>query len=334
MFNYDENVTVGSSNTIYNSANGVIIDRVAQIVDNQPKIKPLYYSYPRIETLTSPPNDTVNDYTFYKTQDGSLIRLFYHCDEWNVATNMHPDATRSKFRNDTSFYDLFIETMNVCGLSFDTLNKNHCYTLLMINPNNSTVFTHTVHSLVLLCVYDLINDCEIPNTLINGLCNMQLATPTDVQLTVVPNASMTGYLMVHNSTGVRYRIELPIYKIMKQLRGKRENPVVQILELNSTGQLETFIKCYPEQLDNVRDTLAVVDRSINSLLDSYVSYYIKKEVKNLHYDTNCRTLLYNLHQQYKRSRNDNNVFKVNYIRVRQAFMTLDPDVQYSIIMTL
>jgi len=53
----------------------------------------------------------VENFTIYQSDEGTLIRVFYHTNRWYVATNKKLDAFKSKWGSSESFGDLFIKAI-------------------------------------------------------------------------------------------------------------------------------------------------------------------------------------------------------------------------------
>ena len=91
-------------------------------------------------------NNNYNDITIEESIDGTLINLFYDNNQWNVSTKGSINAKKSYWYSNQSFYNLFIEAWNKyysnldeTNTNFDELNKEYCYSFVLMHPNNQIV---------------------------------------------------------------------------------------------------------------------------------------------------------------------------------------------------
>ena len=92
--------------------------------------------------------------TIEKFVEGTMINLFYYNDEWNIATRGNIGAKCKFFRDyEKTFRVLFLETMNECGLEFDMLNNELCYTFVMQHPENRIVIPFVEKKLIIIGLY-------------------------------------------------------------------------------------------------------------------------------------------------------------------------------------
>lgn len=86
------------------------------------------------------------DNGFEATQkiDGSLIKLYYWNNKWNVATNSGIDAADSPLQEGLickNFYELF--SMAAKDLTYSILNKNYTYVFELVSPYNKVVIPYS-----------------------------------------------------------------------------------------------------------------------------------------------------------------------------------------------
>ena len=73
-----------------------------------------------------------NEYNLYKVYDGTIINLYYYNEEWKISTNKAYDANNLIFINNKTYKDILLEILtHYPEFSFDSLDKDKCYTLCM-----------------------------------------------------------------------------------------------------------------------------------------------------------------------------------------------------------
>ena len=118
-------------------ANGVIFENG----NSNPKL--LHYSFEkcydtRDDLYTFKPGEKYDVGLYF---EGSIIKLFWYKETWNVSTSRGIDAKTNFWISEKSFFELFVECVEKsysCNYQFflDSLEKNSFYTFLMCHPEN------------------------------------------------------------------------------------------------------------------------------------------------------------------------------------------------------
>ena len=131
-------------------------------------------------------------YSLSNSIEGTHIIVFYHNDKWFITTKKCLDAKTSKWNGETSYYDMFMNTIKD-KFNLDDLDKNYCYHFNLINVNNyrntkvktsqlELIFITEKYSLKVIQddkLYKLLNfnkskiDFKDNNELINNINNYQ-----------------------------------------------------------------------------------------------------------------------------------------------------------------
>ena len=142
MVNFTEKTNM--NDTINRQANGIIFEKGTK--------KLLHYSFEKCyEGLGVPGNDTDtfdvknlngDPFSIDLYFEGSVIKLFYHNEVWNVATSRGMDAASNFWLSDKSFKQLFEECVeNTYETDFSSftecLDKKYFYTYLIQHPENT-----------------------------------------------------------------------------------------------------------------------------------------------------------------------------------------------------
>ena len=80
---------------------------------------------------------------FFEKIDGSLIKMWFHNDEWHISTQKNIDAGNALVDLSIfSFKDLFMDGLKAQGFSFDRLDKGVTYLFELVSPYNQVVVAH------------------------------------------------------------------------------------------------------------------------------------------------------------------------------------------------
>ena len=93
------------------------------------------------------------------TYEGTLIRLFYYNNKWNMSTKKMINALNARWTSSKSFGEMFLEIFDPSIL--DKLDKNHCYSFIMSHNENNIIFKYASNFLIHISSIDLVNQVEI-----------------------------------------------------------------------------------------------------------------------------------------------------------------------------
>ncbi len=80
---------------------------------------------------------------FFEKIDGSLIKMWFHNDEWHISTQKNIDAGNALVDLSIfSFKDLFMDGLKAQGFSFYKLDKGVTYLFELVSPYNQVVVAH------------------------------------------------------------------------------------------------------------------------------------------------------------------------------------------------
>jgi hypothetical protein len=221
--------------------------------------------------------------------EGTLIKVFYHNEKWNIGTSRNIDAVYSYWGSDKSFKELFLQTAEDKGLDLDSLDKNCCYSYIL------------QHSEV--CIgYDSVYDGIWPLNKINlDTLEETLYVPTyrdNPQIEDLRNQmSYNTNFMLITETGKRIKMLSKEYKHAKALLNNNPSVKWTCLEILKDQKSHEFIKYFPSKspiLDEVNSKLRYTIEELHRL---YFDRFIKKIRVDMPYK--YRKIIYNLHGNFK-----------------------------------
>lgn len=281
----------------------------------------------------------VNDYNniyIEESIDGTLINLFYDNDEWNVSTKGSINAKKSFWYSNQSFYNLFIEAWNKYYKDFDELNKDYCYSFVLMHPNNQIVTYYKNPELRLLQIRDMNNFNLIGN-------HLKIDTPQKLDLIsnnynelnkLVNNLSyeLEGFMLYSSNKLDRVKLKNKNYSNVKELKGNYRKILFRLVELNNndTEKLNELLIYFPFYKHNLDRFLFFKKRFIGSLF--YLYNKTKKQYKYIDYPNHISKYIYLLHNKYINNIKDKNIKKsINKKDCIDLFESLKVNEQINII---
>lgn len=95
------------------------------------------------------------NYSCTEMIDGTVIRLFFHNDEWNVATRNHTDAGKCRWNSTRTFRELWNECLEKYeDFHTDLLDTSMTYMFVIQHPDNEQIIKVETPVIYLIDVYD------------------------------------------------------------------------------------------------------------------------------------------------------------------------------------
>lgn len=285
-----------NTNPILNIYNGQIYEKKTnKLVCN---MYPIVKEYPDCYQY-----DNFDDLIIEEAIDGTLIKLYYYNNEWNVATNRCIDAKESYWISNKSFYDLFTDA--AVNLDIAKLNTSYCYAFILQHPSNRNVKRYENPNLIYVYSYDLVNNVI---ALDNSLSHLDRPkrykfNNWDEIINSLPNLNYDneGYI-IYNKNQEITKVVNPNFKKVKDLKGNTPDINYRCLVLYKYGRTDEFLSYYPEYVNIFKSIKLELTELVNKLYMLYVSKYIKKERVQLPKQYNI--VLYHIHNDYMKSNNN------------------------------
>lgn len=235
---------------------------------------------------------------------GTIIKLYYYNNNWNIATSNHLDASENTWSSNKTFEELFIECVTTSYpeetyYSFlNGLSPKCCYSYLIQHPENkqtikiyeALLFEINKINLDTLHEYADIEFFKVDKT-VEEIVNSENRHICDNYLILKLNEDLT----------INSRIKLlsPEFLKLKEIEGNQPNPGLRIIELLHSYELqEEFIRAFPEhhELCNKINNMFKITRS--KIHELYFNIHIKK--LEIEIPIKFNRILYQMHCRYKK----------------------------------
>jgi len=301
MFNYTECDNVAPVEV--KKTRGIVIDKITK---NQ-----IVGSFGYTETYTKEDEEVLGnlfsnlssgEWTFFYSLESTLLRVFYHHDQWYLATHKKLDAFKSRWSCRSTFGELFVEALSresgkkpdeVMDWLHGFLDKEKVYCfLLKSNQENRIVCQVNLKrpKIVYLGSFDKGPDVVLDTSPLE-ITGMELARPEVVpfsevdtiprileKVETIDHNEYQGLLAIHIPTQKNIKILNTEYKKYYDIRGNNPNLRFRYLEIrNDPERVRMLYFLYPksaELFDQLEDTIHKISRMIYHF---YVNRYIKNQ---------------------------------------------------------
>jgi hypothetical protein len=242
--------------------------------------------------------------TITESLDGTMIRLYYHNNQWCVATKGHTDASKSKWSSDKNFRQLFDEALeNHPEYSTDTFCTHCTYVFLLQHTDNKIVCPVEKNQVFLV---DVFNNKTLECTTASDVFNFQrprsLGPMSIDQLSVfvtLGEETVKG-VMITTSDHRRICVLSELYENRQHLKGNQVDMERQYLTLRSGNNHYKFTSQFPEYVDMVKTLESNLRSNTNHIHSLYMAKHIKKQQVTTTPEEN--KILFSIHGFYLRTR--------------------------------
>ena len=231
----------------------------------------------------------VEKLSIFRSEEGTLIRLFYTNNKWYVSTNRKLDAFHSRWGTTTSFGEIFKESLRYLSKKdedpvqelFDRLDKNNVYFFLIRNtkenrivslpPSHPTVFH--VGTLLDGKTFDLTIETGIPK---QDKLNFQSWDDVFTHVQDVNHLDCQGVIVFYED-GTQFKIINAKYQLYSQVRGNESSVNFRYLQVrNNPTYIRLIHELYPENINKFvlyENTIAIIAKQIHN---SYINRFVNK----------------------------------------------------------
>lgn len=306
------------TNPIIREANGIIIEKDTN--------KIIHHCFSKTyDNFLDPYNNEsyrikyVNNFV-----EGSLIRVYYYDNCWNVGTSRHFTSVNNKWNSNVSFMDMFSEVVvNKWGSIeefYTTLDTGYCYTFILSHADNNLIIPVKNNNLLQLNRVSLETlEEELSNDIIdNDISIKNLKELEDKNINY----------MVYFSNGDKCKILSKEYNDMKKIRNNKSI----LLSFITCIHEENYINAnymrffYPECIEMFDDFMQILEDTARYIYTLYQKRYILKDFTFNELDNKYLRTMVQIHGQYKRTRKP-----IKIEDVSDKLLSLNPRILYSII---
>ena len=239
--------------------------------------------------------------------EGTLIRVYYAENKWNISTKKMIDAYNAKWISSKSFGELFSELFDVNLLP--QLNINYCYSFLMSHNDNNIVLKYDHNFLIHINTIDLVQNCEVSvdigiqkNTLLKiENTNKEYLDSYIEELKNNSYNTEAGFILINNQYR-RQKINKKMYLKYRDLWGNTNNRLFRYLHLRKNNDLLmeylNYYSCDKETFLKYEHYLMSISTFI---LDIYRNRHVSKKIDKVPYY--IRDIIYKIHGLYLQTRN-------------------------------
>jgi hypothetical protein len=240
----------------------------------------------RFFNLNEDPNDEFNPDSIARIEekvDGTLIEVYYHDNEWNIATK--GSAYAEGITNGISFRNLFISIIEMNINKFmESQNKNYTYVFELCTLLNKVVKVYKKPVIYLLAIFDKMTEQELPHyyvKYISTLLDVEMPIIYDMKFTdVIPSfesfsATDEGYVLIDTKNN-RIKVKNPAYVNLHHLKGNGLN-TKRIVDIIFTNETKEVLSYFPE----FSDYFAPYQKAFNNLNEEIFNIYEKLSTLNL-----------------------------------------------------
>jgi len=252
--------------------------------------------------------------------EGTILLVYYSNNKWHVSTRRCIDSNKSIWIKDYSYRIMFAECQDKL-FTFDDLNKKYCYQFLMIHHKNKNMVNYNDLGLeykkllkILVTEKNTLKEIDVEVKNVESVKQERFINFEDMleELKKINThdenrklLSCEGYVIrvyqgeKFKSAFKNYKIQTPLYQKLFNMKPNNSNPGQCYLELFCKGELEDYIKYFP-------DGLRILDRVATSLetvaCDMYNLYFLTRRKNNANIyenlDASFKKILYAVHGEY------------------------------------
>ena len=273
---------------------GAIIDTVKHQLVCIPPMK----SVERIYDINKVVDEYSEENEYEPLFEGTMINMFYHNDEWMIATRSNIGAKNS-WEKKEPFYKMFFEVYGDEWIQ--ELQKNYCYSFVLHHVKNRIVSLIEHNAIFLVENYEL---GEFPE-------RKELQTISNIE----PMMKLSKEYIGHYNENLYFSIKgftiktgqkrinwiNPNYTYVEGLKMNFNDPYLNYIALRQTRMLKDYLKYFPEDqhvFNQFRINFNIIKQK---LYESYVNHFIRKEIEVSDIDYPLRPLIFDLHKHYKES---------------------------------
>ena len=228
--------------------------------------------------------------------DGTMINIFYHNNEWILATRSFIGAKNYWNKNSKkSFKDMF----NECFNQYDELDKTHSYSFVLQHKDNSNITPIIENKVILIeeCDSELnkidLNENKYTFKCVKTYKNYHELKKNELDIEKYDK----GYNIFKDNK--RYVHITEDYKYIFDLKPNQNNKLFIFLTLYKQRKLNEYLKVYKDDKELFEVYKNKYEIMRNELYSNYCNHFIKKEIVTKDVPFQLKPIIHELHEIYK-----------------------------------
>lgn len=244
---------------------------------------------------------------FYKSYEGTLLRVWWWKDKWYLTTHRKLDAFKSKWGSKHSYGDLFVRALKDSFESFTSkLDTNKIYVFLLRSFAENRKVCDGAEEPTIYSVGAFIRDQEFAftqDTTETGCASPEQLTTIDgpdalIDTVLSLNPREYQGIVILNPDGTSGKIVSPAYDELDKLRGNVPNVLHRYVQIRwNPSQQVKFRELYPEFAGKFDDWEQVMSDIVNNVYTKYVDRYVHHQ-PNTYVPDDQFYLMQQLHEYY------------------------------------
>ena len=296
--------------------NGVIIDKNT--------LKVICYTFDKcIEETNIDTRLFNNDVKIQPVYEGTLIRLYYHDNKWNISTKKMINANNAKWSSEKSFGDMFLDIFPNYSTVFN--NTNYCYSFLMGHVENN-IIQKTSNYLIHLNTIDLVNNIEIFDEINYNQVNVNhINSFGSIMINMNEEAFKNHIHKIKNDTGLneigymcitndgnKQKFMKHNYNEIRELWGNTNNRLFRYLHLRKNpDKLKKYLEIFTCDKQKFLDYENYLMNIATFILNIYRNRHISKSITKVPFY--IRDIIYKVHGLYLQTKNKVNFQDINVL---------------------
>ena len=263
-----------------------------------------------------------------KNYEGTLVKIYYYNNRWNISTKFCINSENSKFRSKKSFRQYFDE---LCHINFDTLDKKFTYSFLLQIPSNRLVSNISEKRLFHI---------ETQNNITGEKINLDIGIqkPLILKLKDEDSLGVSSYRGINkelnnldwNERGFmlysidrKYRCSLinnNYQAIYDYVKNQSDIKFLLLESIYYKKNLEKYIQYFPEY-KKIEDKVRLkFNEFAKKILSLYKKYYCFKEGALSEIPGKKKKILNEIHKIYKTRHRNDLLFRISLSDVETALL--------------
>lgn len=237
--------------------------------------------------------ESVDNYNFYKSEEGTLIRVFCYEDKWYISTHRKLDAFKSRWSSNSSFGEIFENCLkkiyqdqeNPLSVLTSSLDKKNIYFFLIRNTSENRIVSKSPEDPKVYFVGYFNGESylnELPEHLNSFPVQISFSFSTWEELTEhvknVDPFEYQGVICFKKNSDKHFKVLNSKYQAYAQVRGNESNLLLRYLNLRDNPHMnKLFQELYPEHTSTFSNYEFIINLISKDIHTAYMSRFIGKK---------------------------------------------------------